>query len=125
MGSSGCPPSYNPKQRIVADQQHQPLGEARCWSAAECQPQLVDDASSRAVRRDRVGENIVPEPFGEDRPPPMRYLANKPSRDQTEAYLLAGTGQIRDLSVESAMDSLRSRAAHLRKQAPHPSYEGL
>jgi hypothetical protein len=38
MGSSGCPPSYNPKQRIVADRQHQPPGKARCWSAAECQP---------------------------------------------------------------------------------------
>src|ERR1700676_1115070 len=38
MGSSGCPPSYNPKQRIVADRQHQPPGEARCCSAAECQP---------------------------------------------------------------------------------------
>jgi hypothetical protein len=41
----------------------------------------------------------------------MRYLANKPSRDYAEAYLLAGTGQIRDLSVVSAMDSSRSRAA--------------
>jgi len=38
-------------------------------------------------------------------------LANKPPRDHAEAYLLAGTGQIRDLSVVSAMDSSRSRAA--------------
>jgi hypothetical protein len=43
------------------------------------------------------GENIVPEPFGENPPPTMRYLANKPSRDHAKTYLLAGTGRIRDL----------------------------
>ena len=44
IGSLGCPASDNPKQRIVADRQRQPFGETRCWSAAECQPQMVDDA---------------------------------------------------------------------------------
>jgi hypothetical protein len=108
IGSSGCPPSYNPKQRIVADRQHQPPGEARCWSAAECQPQMVDDAFQPCRPARPGGENIVPEPFSENPPPTMRYLANKPPRDHAEAYLLAGTGQIRDLSVVSAMDSSRS-----------------
>jgi hypothetical protein len=109
IGSSGRPPSYNPKQRIVADRQHQPPREARCWPAAKCQPQMVDDAF-QPCRPARPGrENIVSEPFSEN--PPPRYLANEPPRDHAEAYLPACTGQIRDLSVVSAMDSARSRPA--------------
>jgi len=111
IGSPGCPPSYNTKQRIIADRQHQPHGEARCWSAAECQPQMVDDAFQPSRPARPGGENIVPEPFSENPPAAIRHLANKPPRDHAEAYLLAGTGQIRDLSVVSAMDSSRSRAA--------------
>jgi hypothetical protein len=101
----------NPQQSIVAHRQHQSLGEARCRPAAECQPQMVDDAF-QPCRPTRPGrENIVPEPFGENPPPTMRYLANEPSRDHAEAYLLACTWQIGDLSVVSGMDSARSRPA--------------
>jgi hypothetical protein len=111
IGSRGCPASDNPKQRIVADRQHQPFGEARCWSAAECQPQMVDDAF-QPCRPARPGrENIVPEPFSENSPPTMRNLANEPPSDHAEAYFLAGTGQIRNLSLVPAMDSARSRPA--------------
>src|SRR3984885_9241352 len=93
---AGSPPN-NPQQGVIAHRQHQSLGEARCRSAAECQPQMVDDAF-QPCRPARPGcENIVTEPFGENPPPTMRYLANKPSRNHAEAYLLAGTGQIRDL----------------------------
>ena len=104
--SSKCrPPSYNPKQRIVADRQHQSFGEVRCWSAAQYQPQVVDDAI-QPCRPARPGrENIVPEPFGENPSPTMRNLANEPPRDLAEAYFLPCTGQIRSLSVVSAMDS--------------------
>ena len=49
--------------------------------------------------------NIVPEPFSENPPPTMSHLANEPPRDHAEAYFLACTGQIRSLSVVSAMDS--------------------
>src|ERR1700722_6611283 len=93
------PPAYNPKQRIVANRQHQPFGEARCWSAAQYQPQMVDDEIQpcRPARPRR--ENIVPESFSENPPPTMRRLANEPPRDHPEAYFLAGTGQIRSLSV--------------------------
>jgi hypothetical protein len=72
---------------------------------------MVDDAFQPYRPARPGGENIVPEPFSENPPPTMRYLANKPPRDHAEAYLLAGTGQIRDLSVVSAMDSSRSRSA--------------
>jgi hypothetical protein len=105
ISSKRCPPSYNPKQRIVADRQHQSFREARCWSAAQYQPQMVDDAI-QPCRPARPGrENIVPEPFGEDPAPTMRHLANEPPRDHAEAYFLPCTGQIRSLSVVSAMDS--------------------
>jgi hypothetical protein len=40
---AGSPPN-NPQQGVIAHRQHQSLGEARCRSAAECQPQMVDDA---------------------------------------------------------------------------------
>jgi hypothetical protein len=50
----------NPQQGVIAHRQHQSLGEARCRSAAEFQPQMVDDASSRAVRRDRVVRTSSP-----------------------------------------------------------------
>jgi hypothetical protein len=105
ISSKRCPPSYNPKQRIVADRQHQSFRESRCWSAAQYQTQMVDDAiqSCRPARPRR--ENIVPEPFGENPPPTMRHLANEPPRDHAEAYFLPCTGQIRSLSVVSAMDS--------------------
>jgi hypothetical protein len=72
---------------------------------------MVDDAF-QPCRPARPGrENIVPEPFSENPPSTMRYLANEPSRDHAEAYLLACTWQIRNLSVVSAMDSARSRPA--------------
>ena len=49
---------------------------------------MVDDAI-QPCRPARPGrENIVPEPFSENPPPTMRYLANKPPRDHAEAYLL-------------------------------------
>src|ERR1700753_4272687 len=98
------PPSYNPKQRIVADRQHQSSGEALCWSAAQYQPPMVADATQpcRPARSGR--QNIVPEPFSENPPPTMRHLANEPPRDHAEAYFFACTGQIRSLSVVSAMD---------------------
>jgi len=72
---------------------------------------MVDDAF-QPCRPARPGrENIVPEPFSENPPPTMRNLANEPPRDHAEAYFLAGTGQIRNLSVVPAMDSARSRPA--------------
>jgi hypothetical protein len=111
IGSWRRPPSYNPKQRIVADRQHQSFGEARCWSAAKCQPQMVDDVF-QPCRPARPGrKNIVPEPLSKNPPPAMRHLANEPSRDHAEAYFFACTGQIRNLSVVSAMDPARSRPA--------------
>ena len=101
----------NPQQSIVAHRQHQSLGKARCRPAAQCQPQMVDDAF-QPCRPARPGrENIVPEPFSENPPPTMKYLANEPSRDHAEAYFFACTGQIRNLSVVSAMDPARSRPA--------------
>jgi hypothetical protein len=36
-------PSHDPQQGIVADRQHQPLGKARSGSAAEREPEVVDD----------------------------------------------------------------------------------
>ena len=59
---------------------------------------MVDDAF-QPCRPARPGrENIVPEPFSKNPPPTMRHLTNEPPRDHPEAYLLACTGQIRDLS---------------------------
>jgi hypothetical protein len=60
IGSRRRPPSYNPKQRIVADRQHQPFGEARRWSAAECQPQMVDDAFQARRPARSVGRTLSP-----------------------------------------------------------------
>jgi hypothetical protein len=101
----------NPQQGVIAHRQHQSLGEARCRSAAECQPQMVDDAF-QPCRPARPGwENIVTEPFSKNPPPTMRHLTNEPPRDHPQAYLLAGARQIRDLSMVSAMDSARSRPA--------------
>jgi hypothetical protein len=104
----------NPQQSVVAHRQHQSLGEARCRPAAECQPQMVNDAF-RPCRPARPGrENIVPELFSENPPPTMRYFANEPSRDHAEAYLLACTWQIRGSSGVLVMDSARSHPAHGR-----------
>jgi hypothetical protein len=105
ISSKRRPPSYNPKQRIIADRQHQSFGEARCWSAAQYQSQMVDDAI-QPCRPPRPGrENIVAEPFSENPSPTIRHLANEPPRDHAKAYCLACTGQICSLSVVSAMDS--------------------
>lgn len=101
----------NSQQSIIAHRQHESLGEARCRPAAECQPQMVDDAF-QPCRPARAGrENFVPEPLSENPPPTMRYLANESSRGHAEAYLLTPTWQIGDLSVVSAMDSARSHPA--------------
>ncbi|MCP1850212.1 hypothetical protein ACVI1K_007734 [Bradyrhizobium sp. USDA 4508] len=72
------PPSHNPKQRIVSDRQHQSFGKARCRSAAQYQPQMVDDAIQPCGPARAGRENIVPEPFSENPPPTMRHLANEP-----------------------------------------------
>src|SRR6202048_1180770 len=90
---------------------HHPPAEARCRSAAECQPQMGDDAC-QPCRPARPGwENIVTEPFSKNPPPTMRHLTNEPPRDHPQAYLLARARQIRDLSMVSAMDAARSRPA--------------
>ena len=39
-------------------------------------------------------DNIVSEPLGKDLPPAMRYLANNPPCDHSDAYLPADAGQI-------------------------------
>src|SRR5882762_5272672 len=79
----------NPQQSVVAHWQHQSPGEARRRPAAECQPQMVDDAF-QPCRPARPGrKNIVTEPFSENPPPTMRHLTNEPPRDYQEAYLLA------------------------------------
>jgi len=50
----------HPKQRIVADRQHQPFGKARCWSAAACQPQVADDSFQPCHPPDRVSTTLSP-----------------------------------------------------------------
>jgi hypothetical protein len=60
---------------------------------------------SRPARPHR--DNVVTEPFGENPPTTMWDLTDEPPRDQPEMYLLAGTGQIRDLPGVSTMNSPR------------------
>jgi len=107
----------NPQQSVIAHRQHQSSGEARCRSAAECQPQMVDDAFQpcRPARSGR--ENIVTEPFSKNPPPTMLNLTNEPSREYQEAYLLARRRQIRDLSMVSAMVR--------RDLAPHNGHSAI
>jgi hypothetical protein len=112
---------HNPQQSIVAHRQHQSLGEARCRPAAECQPQMVDDAF-QPCRPARPGrENIVPEPFGENPPPTMRYLANEPSRDHAEAYLLLPAHGKSATSLSYRLWIRRDLAPHNGHSAMPPS----
>jgi hypothetical protein len=85
----------NPQQGVVADRQHQPLGEARCRPATERQAQMMDDIfqPGRPARPGR--ENIIAEPLGEDTLRTMRHRADEPARDHPEVYLLTGAGQVR------------------------------
>jgi hypothetical protein len=60
MGSSGCPPSYNPKQRIVADRQISRLAKLAAGLPPSANPKRWTMHSSRAVLRDRVGRTLSP-----------------------------------------------------------------
>ena len=43
IGRSSRTPSHYAKNSVVADGQHQPLGEARSWPATEREPKMMDD----------------------------------------------------------------------------------
>jgi hypothetical protein len=95
----------------------QPAAEYRCTPAAS----VARRSSLPACRRVPAPECIPAVPSdatgsGENRPRTVQRKSaddNEIPRKQTvaEAYLLASTWQIRDLSVVSAMDSARSRPA--------------
>ena len=94
-----------PVNGIIAHGQHQSLGEACCRPTAERQAQMMDDAFQPRCLARPQRHYVVTEPLGENPPMAMRDLTNEPPRDHPQVYLSARTGQIRDLSGVSAMNS--------------------
>jgi hypothetical protein len=63
----------------------------------------------RTTRPD--GDNIIREPLGENPPPAMRHLTNKPPPDHLEAQLSAGAWQIGNLPKVATVKSARGHPA--------------
>jgi hypothetical protein len=83
------PPADHPQQGIVADRQHEPLGEACCRSAAERQPQVMDDVFEPCRPTPSKRNDVFSEPLRKDPPAAMRHLACEAPREQSEAHLSA------------------------------------
>lgn len=66
------PPADHPQQGIVADRQHEPLGEACCRPAAERQPQMMDDVFEPCRPTPSKRNDVFSEPLREDPPAAMR-----------------------------------------------------
>ena len=73
---------------------------------------MVDDAFQPCCPARSGRENVFPEPFRENPPPTMRRLANEPPCDHTDAYFLAGTGQIRNYAIVNTGFLTRSLGAN-------------
>lgn len=104
-------PSHDPQQGIITNGQHESLGKACCRSSAECQAEMMDNALQprRTTRPDR--NNMVSEPLSKDLPAAIRHVPNEPPCDHSDAYLLAGAGQIGNLSKVATVNSARNYAA--------------
>ena len=60
------PPTDHPQQGIVADRQHEPLGEACCRPAAERQPQVMDDVFEPCRPTPSKRNDVFSEPLREE-----------------------------------------------------------
>ncbi|MET4359413.1 hypothetical protein ABIC08_009395 [Bradyrhizobium sp. RT9b] len=117
------PPADHPQQGIVADRQHEPLGEACGRPAAERQPQVMDDVFEPCRSTPSKRNDVFSEPLREDLPAAMRHLACEASREQSETHLCARGWQIGNAPDVAAMDAARrcraQRALSLRSFRPN------
>jgi len=75
------PLADHPQQGIVADRQHEPLGEACCRPAAERQPQVMDNVFEPCRPTPSKRNDVFSEPLREDPPAAMRHLACEAPRE--------------------------------------------
>lgn len=104
--------SHDPQQDVVADGQHESLGNACCRSSAECQAQMMDNALQprRATRPDR--DNMVSEPLGKNRPAAMAtacFHSRWCTYSDAPVPNLSGSRQV----------SMSRRHAHATKNSPN------
>jgi hypothetical protein len=96
--------AYDPKERVVADRQHQTLGESRAGTSAEREAEVMDYALE-ARRAPRPHVQYAAEALGKDPAPAMPCRADKAPGGDLEAKPPTGTGQIRDVAFIAAMDT--------------------
>jgi hypothetical protein len=78
--------SHHPENGIIADWEHQSLGEARRRPAAECQSKVMDDAVEPPRPARPYAKHGFVKAFGENPSPAMRGIAGKPACHDPEAY---------------------------------------
>ena len=65
LGSRQGTPPDDAEQRVVADRQHEPLGQACAGPAAHGQAEVVDDGFETPSAAASLGDHRRIEPFGE------------------------------------------------------------
>src|SRR6202163_3186152 len=86
FGAWASSSSHHAEHGVVADRQHQALGEVRCWPAAESQSNMMDDAVE-PHRPARSHENhALVKALRKNPSPAMRGVAEKPPCHDLKAY---------------------------------------
>lgn len=86
--------SHDPKQSIIADRQHQPLGKVGPWPAAQRQSEMMNDTLQPRRSPAAHGDNAVIEAFGKDLPSAERSLAEKTSGQEAKLNPFASASEI-------------------------------
>ncbi|ATU94377.1 hypothetical protein BLM14_21800 (plasmid) [Phyllobacterium zundukense] len=105
-----APSSNHSQQGVIADWQHQPLGETRCGASAECQSEMVDDLLEACGSACIRGKNIT-KALGEYLAVTEHCVTAKATRHYQEPDTLAGKGQIRNLTLITTAYSPGDRPA--------------
>lgn len=100
-----------PQQRVVADRQHQALGKARSWSAAEGRAQVMHQAlqpscSSRPWRQHRRIE-----PLGEDTPVAKHRFTPKSPNLRPQRHGFSGYWKVEEAADVAAVNAVTHGAA--------------
>ena len=111
LGSRQGAPTHDAEQRVVADRQHEPLGEPGTRPAAHRQAEMVDDLLEPPGAPGPLGQHREAEPFGEHLARAARHAAAEPPHEEPQAHAASRARQIRGLADVMALSTVRSRTA--------------
>ena len=111
LGGASSPAPDGPQQRIIADRQHEPVGEARGGATTENQAKVVDDALEPRGASRVDGRDCRVKPLGEDPHAAGTHAAAEPAHDQANHDTPTSGRQVRQAPYVAAMKAAGDLAA--------------